>query len=204
MTCPGLERLIDYADRRLDASAAAAVGMHLASGCAGCEADHNWYERVIRIAASDNSLEPPPWVLKRALKLFENPPARRLRTRLGQIIATLVSDSLVRPALAGVRSTETDDRQLLYRAADYCIDLQLVGSAPARTDLTGQILREGEMRFESVAGLPLNLTRSGRTIRTTVTDGVGEFTIPDLPTGQYDLQVDAGEVTITVVGLTVV
>lgn len=201
MTCPGFEQLLDYFDGRLDRDAAASVATHLAVGCGQCDGDRAWYQQVKVVASNDDSIEPPPWVLKRAVRLFNLPRVRmNVGARVGRVVASLVFDNLRGPALAGVRSSGVEGRQLLYRADDYSIDVQ-VAASQSRAELTGQVLREGELMFESVAGLQLELMRNGGTILSTVTNDRGEFTIPAVDFGSYDLRVDLNEASITIVGL---
>ena len=201
MRCPGLERLSDYLDGRLDPTESAAIQAHRAE-CEACNADGAWYERVRHIAASDDSIEPPSWIIKRALRIFAHPQLQpSLAARVGYLIAALVFDNRERTVLAGVRSTAADNRQLLYRAAAYSIDLQIVELEPERAEVTGQLLREGEMLFESVCHLPLALIRDGQTVRATATNERGEFTIKPVECGQYDLRIDTNDADITIVGL---
>ena len=205
MTCPGFEQLVDYLDGRLEQEAFESVAGHLEHGCRRCDEYRVWYQQVKLIGCGDDSIEPPPWVLKRALRLFNVPKAKRsIGPQLVEVVASLVFDSLRRPAVAGVRSGGLEGRQLLYRAADYSIDVQVAGSDQMRADLTGQILREGELMFESVSGLQLELMRDGGTILSTVTNDRGEFTMPSIEFGAYDLRVDVSETSITIVGLPVV
>ena|ERR1051325_3949176 len=203
MNCPSFENLIAFMDdAALDGKEA--IAAHLASGCATCEADRAWYAGVKAIAAGDDTREAPPWVLKRALKLFATGAARpTIAERLGRVVAALVFDSLSRPAPSGARAVEAADRQLLYRADEYSIDLQLVADDECRAELTGQILREGEFRFESVSGLELSLLCGGRKILSTNTNPFGEFSISALERGEYDLQFETDEISITVVGVPV-
>lgn len=202
MTCPEFEQLLDYIDGRLDRTATESVATHLALDCGHCGGDRSWYQQVKLVAASDDSIEPPPWVLKRALRLFDAPRVRMdVRARVGRVVAALVFDSLRRPALAGARSSGLEGRQLLYQAEDYSIDVQVAVSDQRRAELTGQILREGELMFESVGGLQLDLMRDGGAILSTVTNDRGEFSIPAVDFGSYDLRVDVNEASITIVGL---
>ena len=202
MTCPGFEQLLDFFDGRLDRDATASVATHLGLGCSQCDGDRAWYQQVKVVAASDDSIEPPTWVLKRAVRLFNAPRVwMNLGARVGRVVASLIFDSLRGPALAGVRSSGVEGRQLLYRAEDYSIDVQVAASEQSRAELTGQVLREGELMFESVAGLQLELMRNGGTILSTVTNDRGEFTIPAVDFGSYDLRVDFNEASITIVGL---
>ena len=116
-------------------------------------------------------------------------------------MAAVAFDSLRRPALAGVRSGGVEGRQLLYRGADYSIDVQVAPVDQRSAEVTGQILREGESMFESVSGLQLDLMRNDGTILSTVTNDRGEFAIQSIEFGSYDLRVDVNNTSITIVGL---
>jgi hypothetical protein len=203
MTCPSFEKLIDHLDGRLQPDAADAVAAHLCSGCKQCVTDQKWYESVIRMTAVEDSAEPQTWVIKRAIRLFDGTRSSSgLAGRLGEIVATLVFDSLKGPALAGTRGTESAEHQLLYRAEDFNIDL-LLTSRDRRGNLRGQILREYEFQFESTARIGIELVGDGERAYSAETDGFGEFSIAAIDAGLYDLRVKLGEVTITVVGLAI-
>lgn len=198
MSCPSFERLVDHLDKRLEEAESSEVAAHLAGGCATCTETAGWYQRVRLIAANDDTIAPPSWVFKRALRIIEkqrNLPA--LIERIGQSIASLVFDSFSGPVLAGVRSTETADRQLLYRAGEYSVDLQITPSENSRADLIGQVLQEGAS-FESVSRLKLDILMSGQVVESTVTDEMGEFRISGMKQGVYDLRVELPEGSITV------
>lgn len=202
MKCPSFERLIDYLDKRLPEAESAGVAAHLATSCADCAEIRDWYQLVRKVAASDDTVAPPPWVLKRAVRIFDTQRGRpKLAARIGQAIAALVFDSFARPALAGVRSTETANRQLLYRAGDYTIDLQIAPSEHTRADLIGQVLKQGDPTFESVAGLSLGIALGDSVVFSTVTDEMGEFKVSGLEQGIYDLRVELSDGSITVPNL---
>jgi hypothetical protein len=204
MKCPSFERLIDHLDGRLTGDEADLISAHLATGCDTCGETHGWYAGLRLVVAADDSCEPPPWVLKRAVRLFEIQQARpRLVERVRKRIASLVFDSLTRPAPVGVRSTETANRQLLYRAGNYSIDLQVAPSDQSRADLTGQILKEGETAFDSVAGLSLALSRGDQPVCEMTTNEMGEFKIRSIRQGEYDLSVETPEGVISVRALPV-
>jgi hypothetical protein len=199
MKCPGFNQLIDFLDDRLAGDRAASVAAHLESGCQQCAADRAWYLRVGAIAAADQSTEPPAWVVKRAVRLFEQKGERRgVVARLGEAIASLVFDSMARPVAVGVRSAQPSNRQLLYRAGDYSIDLLVNASGEAEAELMGQVLREGDFEFECVNGLELQLVRKGKTVSSAKTNNIGEFSISGLGEGDYDLRVETAEVSITI------
>jgi hypothetical protein len=93
---------------------------------------------------------------------------------------------------------------LLYRVGDYSVDLQIATSAESRGDLIGQVLRDGEVAFDSVAGLKLELAAEGRPSRSTVTDQMGEFAINKIDCGVYELRIEMPEGSVTIPGLPVV
>ena len=121
-----------------------------------------------------------------------------------QAIAALVFDSLARPALVGVRSTEATNRQLLYSADDYSIDLQIAPASQSSADLVGQILREGEASFESVSNLKLQLSAEGKKIFEASTNAMGEFSIKGIQQGVYDLQIETPAGTIQALAVPIV
>jgi hypothetical protein len=203
MRCPSFERLIDYLDNRLVDQDGERIAAHLATSCPNCLENRDWYLQTRSLAASDDSLEPPAWVSKRALRIFETQ-RPRLVERLGQAIAALVFDSFARPAVAGIRSTETTNRQLLYNAGDYSIDLQIARGSQAGAELVGQILREGEASFESVANLKLELAAEDQTVTEVFSNEMGEFTISGISRGVYDLRVETPEGSLTAKGIPVI
>jgi hypothetical protein len=204
MKCPGFEKLLDYLDGRLPASDASFVESHISAGCRRCEADRDWYQTLKTLTASDESIEPPPWVLKKAVNLFDDVRQKGgLAKRARRIIAALVFDSLAQPATAGVRSSGTEGRQVLYRAGDYSIDIQVSTGDPG-WKMTGQILRNDERRFESVKDLPLTVSKQGRVVRESVTNEMGEFSIEGTSFGRFDVEVSTPDGPIAVEGLRVV
>lgn len=204
MKCPSFERIIDYLDNRLPEAEAASVATHLADDCEVCGESRDWYQRVRTVAATDETVAPPPWVLKRAVRIFEMQRDRPgLVERIRHAVASLVFDSFGGAALAGVRSTETANRQLLYRAGEYNIDLQIVPSDYPLAELIGQVLKENEPTFESVAGLKLDITRGDSIVCSAVTGAMGEFKVSGVEQGVYNLRVELPEGSITVPDLPV-
>jgi len=163
-----------------------------------CGETRDWYASVRLTTSTDDSVGPPPWVFKRAVRIFDAAQRPRLAERIGQLIASLVFDSLARPALAGVRSSETANRQLLYRAGDYSIDLQIASSEETRAELIGQVLREGEANFESVSGLKLEIVQGKRSVYAAVTAEMGEFKVSGVEHGVYNLRIELSEGNITI------
>jgi hypothetical protein len=200
MDCPGFEKMIDYLDGRLAATEAILIERHLGSGCVSCASIGHWYRRVKSIASRDDSVEPPGWVLKRAMKAFLSH-RDSYSADIPEQMAILVFDSLYRPETAGMRSTSVADRQLLYSAGGYSVDLQIARAGLSAVNLMGQILKDGEQGFESVSGLPLELVKGGTTTTTTMTDAVGEFTVNGITSGEYDFHFEGRERRILIPGV---
>jgi hypothetical protein len=201
MDCPGFEKIIDYFDGRLAVTEASQIDDHLTTGCASCSSVRDWYGRVKGIAAKDDSVEPPGWVLKRAFKAFLAHRDSYASGLPGQMPAVLVFDSFYRSELAGIRSTGLADRQLLYSAGGYSIDLQIAQADASSVSLMGQILKEGEEGFDSVVGIPLQLVRGGVAAVSGITDAVGEFRIEGISSGEYDLYFEGRGRRIAVPGI---
>ena len=71
-------------------------------------------------------------------------------------------------------------------------------------ELTGQILRVNESRFESVARLALDLKREGETVCSTTTNDAGEFSIDAVARGEYELLIETREGIIIVQRLPII
>ena len=204
MKCPGFENLIAFLDGQLASDQSESVATHIASGCSRCEQSRAFYEQVSSLAATDDSIEPPVWLTKQAIRLFASKRTQPgLVARLQQTVAALLFDSFAQPQVADVRSSATTNRQLLYRADNYSIDLQILLADQANAGVMGQILHSDDMRFESVANIPVGLAQNQQTILTTLTNEKGEFTLQAVEFGDYDLRFDLPDMSINVSGLSI-
>jgi hypothetical protein len=204
MKCVGFKQLIDYLDGRLSDEDGRGVAEHLNAGCKRCEADRNWYSLLKSMKGVPEPAEPPSWVFRRAVRLFEmRPRTESVPKRLAHAVARLIFDSLQQAAFAGARSAGAASRHLLYAVDDYSIDLQIAPTGDSGADLIGQVLSTSEPGFDSVAGLTIDLAREGETVSSTVTDEIGVFIMSRIGLGEYDLHIDARDMTINVVGLPV-
>jgi hypothetical protein len=95
------------------------------------------------------------------------------------------------------------NRQLLYRAGEYSVDMQIAQPEHSRADLIGQVLKEGESAFESVCGLKLEIAVGDDVAFSAVTDDMGEFKFSGIEQGVYDLRIQLAEGTITVPDLAI-
>src|SRR5215471_6996277 len=101
MKCPDFEQLLNYVDNDLSGPESAQIASHLASGCPQCSESRAWYEQIRLITSTDDSIEPPAWIVKRAIKVPDTKSSRpKISERLAQMIAALVFDSQAGAALA--------------------------------------------------------------------------------------------------------
>ena len=190
LQCPVFQELIDFEDGRLDREKARLIERHLATGCPRCTADRSWYERLRSAARRDPSFTPPSWARNRAVLLFEEP---REKSAPGDPnlfdVALLDYDSVGGRPSAGARSSELAERQLVYSAGAFTVDLQIGPAEDSGAEVIGQILQESERGFDSVAGLLVDLVRLEESAWTTVTNGVGEFRMVGVEFGEYELAI---------------
>jgi len=116
-------------------------------------------------------------------------------------IAMLAYDSFGDRPSEGFRSSEASDRQLVYSAGGFSIDLQIGPAEAKAAQIIGQILQESERGFASVAGLLVDLVKAEQSIWSTVTNGVGEFRMIGVEIGQYQLTIDTREKQIRIPAL---
>lgn len=192
-----MDKLVDMAQHRLEQASVAELQEHLGR-CARCQENWQWIQKILQVTAQDETVEPPRWVVHRAVQLFATHGPQPQPTLWQRITAMLVFDSLAQPALVATRDTEPTMRQLLYRAGVWDVDVSLEpGDAPDTIHLTGQVLhQQGAPR--DVAGILVNLLQAGETVASTTTNSIGEFTFDQLAAGAYDLNIHTGDVQVWV------
>jgi hypothetical protein len=108
------------------------------------------------------------------------------------ILATVVFDSFLQPAMAGARGAATA-RQLVMRAEEFDIHLKIWGDQHHK-QLMGQLLPRSGIGF--VGAARFHLLRNGERLESTKTDEMGEFHFTDLPEGALSLQIDLPHLTV--------
>ncbi len=189
MGCVDMEQLLDTAQGRAEPLVADRVHTHLASGCARCQGNWDWIQRIVNVTATDDSVEPPQWVLNRAVRLFESHGPQHKPSVWQRIAASLVFDSLIQPQPVAIRQTTQAARQCLYRAGEWDVDLSFeAGEDPETVNITGQILK-GEGLAQEVVGIPVHLIQGGQTVASTAANRLGEFTFDHIAPGAYSLSI---------------
>lgn len=163
----GFDQIADLADGQLSGAARGEALAHLAA-CERCSAAVAWLERTLSLMHAD-AAGPSP-----ALSLD----LRALARRRGRppTIAQIHFDSGLSPRPAGLRSARAVERQLLYVAEPYEIDLRLL---PGRADwtLAGQVLGPA-------AGGSAELLGEGAAASAELSE-LCEFVLAAVPPGRY-------------------
>jgi hypothetical protein len=143
---------------------------HLNSGCARCtEAARTW-GRVREVAKRERSYEPPKSATQMAKSLLA------IHGRAGKASALeLLFDSQQTPVVAGVRSTVSASRQMLYGFGAYKIDLRIEPVMDSdKVSLVGQVLNAADpVKVGSHA--TVSLLRGRKVLAESSTNSLGEF-----------------------------
>jgi hypothetical protein len=173
----------DFVRKALSAVEAQDIQSHLDSGCKQCTAAFAAWTRVRDFASRESGYEPPVAAVKMAkaaLKLHGSHPKPS--------VAQLLFDSFTAPALAGVRSSSHDSRQMLYGFEDYRVDVRFEPNFD--TDhalLVGQVLKSTSTG-KNVAHVTVALVRGGKILGTAKTNEFGEFQLECDLGGRLELQ----------------
>jgi len=187
MKCCGLEKLLQFHRGMCTDREARSIADHL-HRCHRCQQNMKWLDTVLRLAAQDDSADPPPWVVQRAIDLFAQHGPSPMPSLLSRIVAALVFDSAAQPGLVGVRSLGVATRKCLYRWEGYDIDLSFEpANGSDRVTVTGQILGPSET-FRDVSGVSVQLRKGEEVIAETATNHLGEFTFERIAVGVYELK----------------
>jgi hypothetical protein len=166
-----------------------AMNNHLQEECRPCSRSADVLSGIAALAAADARYEPPEFAVHCARAIYALEQPRQVRILEG-LLGRLVFDSFREPLPAGVRSRHRIDRQTLYEAGDYAVDLrQEHERGSAQVHLAGQIVNR-KAPGGVLAGVPVVLTAGGSVLARAVSNRHGEFQM-DYPPAR-DLRLDVG------------
>jgi anti-sigma factor RsiW len=180
-------RLVALADEPMPDEERRRIERHLAL-CPRCAADASWARRIGGLIRRGNLETPPAEATARARALFRawrTPPAR-------QINAQLRYDSAVSGRVAGLRTGQARDRQLIYNAGAFDLDMRIT-ALDGGWQVAGQVLGPDTAGFVEVSG-------AGGSARVALSE-LCEFTLPPLADGSYTLTLRLGELEVGAVEL---
>ena len=165
---------------------------HLETGCAECLKNSDIWRGVVELANRETGCEPPAWAIRAVNASFAvHKAVRRPTERLE--LATLLLDSMLQPAVAGVRGTPAVARQLLYKAGSLCIDMRLQTKPGSDSMvLVGQLL-DSTKPDHGISGIPVSLIAKGGKVVKGKTNKVGEFDFGITSFGQIHLVFGMGK-----------
>jgi hypothetical protein len=120
------------------------------------------------------------------------PAPPRAESRLRQVLASLIFDNFLDPALAGARGS-SGARQLVMRAEEFDIHIKIWGD-PDHRQMLGQLLPRSGVRF--VESARFHLLQNGERLETASVDETGEFHFMEVPEGDLSLQIDLPNLTV--------
>jgi len=184
-----LEKWADFARQVIGEQERAQMQSHLDSdGCKKCSKVLGLWRRVQTTARREQSYQPPDSAVRSIKGTFAVQGPRRA-TRSVRAIAELLFDSARNPLPAGVRSSGTALRHLLYGAGDYRIDVRIETQANAdKVAVVGQVLNSDDPD-EIVGAVPVSLVRAGKVLSESLTSPFGEFDVECDRGGPFELRV---------------
>jgi hypothetical protein len=185
---------LDFIEGRLDKDQEAFWRRHM-EVCNRCANDVlQWKQVGIGLkrshlsGAPEHELENVRQIFSSARQEQEQPSA--LRT----LIATIVFDSVLQPAIAGVRgASAAAARQVVMRAEEFDIHIKVWGEQDRR-QMLGQLLPRNGKDF--VQSARFHLLHNGAKLESTTNDELGEFHFMEVPEGDLSLQIDLPHLTV--------
>lgn len=171
-----VEKWIDFARGVIGVAERDAMKKHLESGCKQCSRSVDLWKHVHQSAQNDRIAEPPDAVTRSIKGAFaiHGPGRRKAGARA---VAQLLFDSLLSPAPAGVRSSTTAARQLMFGLGTYRVDLRLEPQFDSdKVALVGQVLHS-LTPHEGMGEMPVALLKGRRVVAETTTTPFGEFSL---------------------------
>ena len=175
-------------DRAVPNARTAAMG-HL-TGCSPCAEKFRKLAEILHLMVTDRE-DAPRGIAAQAITTFTSwatSPQKSLKRR---ILAALSFDSSMNQASAfGVRSEQSGSRQLIYSADENDIDI--------RTTLHGDMwIVSGQVLREDCSGGRVEIKGVNGTATATINE-LCEFTLPEVPSGDYFLLVHMPDVEVEI------
>lgn len=184
LTCPGSQELGEYHLGLLNPDRAAAIQQHL-SECPYCTREDLQLENYLRV------LEPT----------IEFSPVERVKVLIAQLISGGTRDGARQgrlsfaPALAGIRGEAEGPSVYQVDDVQIAIEIQDDAELPGRKIVLGLVTGPGS------SGLNVTLRQADQIVATTSVDPTGNFLIPRLDPGNYQLILIRPEMEIHVQSL---
>jgi hypothetical protein len=144
--------------------------------------------RFSGICLRESAYEVPRFAERQVKALIGLAKAPR-RTALQRLLGSLVYDSLNDPQPVGVRGTHQINRQVLFHAGEYSVDLRFEHEkGSASMVLVGQIANQNAPD-ENLANVPVILVAGNRELTRSISNTFGEFQLEYVPESDMRLLV---------------
>lgn len=189
---PNFALLLDWIEGRLSEEEATRVQARL-QGDAQLQADLAWIEHFTDARQRVTLATPPPRVravLNERFAAFAED--RRQPGLIERLVGLLTFDSRAQMATAGFRSAATQglERQLVYSTEMAEIALNFQPDAQGeQVRLAGQIFTSMDLS----GPLLIQLIQQDAEVAHATADELGEFTLPSVPVGEYELLLSSDE-----------
>jgi ribosomal protein S14 len=161
---------------------------HLQHGCSKCERIKGVLQKFAVICKREAAYEVPRFTEQQVKALMSLAKAPR-PSAFQRIWASLVYDSVNDPQPVGVRGTHQINRQVLFHAGDYSVDLRFEHEkGSASMVLVGQIANQ-KTPDEMLANLPVILVAGERELTRSISNTFGEFQLEYVPESDLRLLV---------------
>ena len=178
----------DYVRNVVPAAQREQMLAHLQGGCSRCEKLQAMLSRFAGICQREAAYVVPRFAEQQAKALIGLAKAPR-RTALSRLLGSLVYDSLNDPQPVGVRGTHQINRQVLFHAGDYSVDLRFEHEkGSASMVLVGQIANQ-KAPEENLANVPVILVAGRRELTRSISNTFGEFQLEYIPESDLRLLV---------------
>ena len=168
----GLTQIVSYLSNELDSTEHDELQAHFDSGCPSCQVQLDTLS---------------------ALAVEPEPPSHHLQAQ------PLLDTRIAAPI--GVRGGAVLTRRRVYEAeSKVCIDIDQHEIEPGRSTVEGQVLiRGGDLN--DLEGVIVSLCHDDVSVVEGTVDMLGDFTIMDVPSGNYDLMMTVGNLEVAIRGI---
>jgi|SRR5579862_9071564 len=185
------EVALDFVEERLPEDQKTFWNQHLEL-CMECAADISRWRELESALRRSHLKSAPKESVANAVQIMSTQPVKSGSTSRS-LLASIIFDSFLEPAMAGVRGASAAARQLVMRAEEFDIHIKVWGE-PEHRQMLGQLLPRSGARFVESANL--HLIQHGERLETASADRTGEFHFTDLPEGDLSLQIDLPHLTV--------
>jgi hypothetical protein len=145
-----------------------------AETCDECKSSSRFWGHIYELLTRESRYQPSAPALESVKNAFPEEKPLPWLVKVADF-ATIVFDSFLQPALAGVRSSARSSRQITVESGAFVVDLQLESdTVQHQYSLTGQILASGNSAAQ-IGGAEVVLLSPDKVVQKTRANELGEF-----------------------------